>query len=273
MSKNKIERFKDILRCVSCHSQLQKCEKKFICKNCNADYQITNNKSVVFITDEEELNSNKIERPILDYGYGQYETMILNEHQEEIIIEIGSGINTYKDSMYENVILLEIFPYSTTDIVCYAEDLPFVDNSIGGVVCCAVLEHVKNPFHVIKEFYRVLKPDGHLRIDVPFLYPYHSSPDHYFNMTISGVKELCKDFIPIEVGVGGHQLPCFGLHEILAYYFQGINDPKIARKIQKMSVKKFMDFLQDCKSKYTETHLNSKTIENIAAGVFFYGKK
>ncbi len=162
MAENKIERFKDILRCVSCHSQLQKCEKKFICKNCNTDYQITNNKSVVFITDEEELNSNKIERPILDYGYGQYETMILNEHPGEIIIEVG---------------------------------------------------------------------------------------------------------------VGGHQLPCFGLHEILVYYFQGINDPKIARKIQKMSVKKFMNFLQDCKSKYTETHLNSKTIENIAAGVFFYGKK
>jgi len=273
MAKNKIERFKDILRCVSCHSQLQRCEKKFICKNCNADYLIVNNKSVVFITDEEELNSNKLERPIFDYGYGQYEAMMLNEHPGEIVIEIGSGINTYKDRMYENVILLEIFPYSTTDIVCYAEDLPFNDKSISGVIGGAVLEHVKDPFYTMKEIYRVLKPDGHLKIDVPFLYPYHSSPDHYFNMTISGVKELCKDFNPIEVGVGAHQLPCFGIHEILTYYFYGISDPKMARKIQKMSVKKFMNFLQGCKNNYAEDHLNSTTIENIAAGVFFYGKK
>ena len=273
MANSKIKRFKDVLRCVSCYSQLQEFEGRFACKNCNAVYKVVNNKSVVFIVDEVELNSNKIERPTFDYDYGKYEQMILNEHPGEIIIEIGSGINTCKDRKYENAILLEIFPYATTDVVCYAENLPFIDNSISGVICNAVLEHIKDPFHVVKEFYRILKPGGHLKIDVNFLYPYHSSPDHYFNMTISGVKELCKDFSPIEVGVGEHQLPCFGLHEILNYYFCGIEDPKMARKIKKMSVKKFMDFLQDCKNNYAETHLNSKAIENIAAGVFFYGEK
>lgn len=96
MTKNKTERFKNIRRCVLCYSRLQKFEGKFVCKNCDAIYRVENNKSVVFITDKVELNSNKIEMPTFDYDYGQYELMILNEHPGEIIIKNGSGINTCK---------------------------------------------------------------------------------------------------------------------------------------------------------------------------------
>lgn len=60
---NKINSF-DIFRCVSCHSGLKNGGTQFICKNCDAIYPMVNSKTVLFITDENELRANYIERPV-----------------------------------------------------------------------------------------------------------------------------------------------------------------------------------------------------------------
>ncbi len=65
-------------------------------------------------------------------------------------------------------------------IVCRQGDVihsPFEDCFFDVVICMECLEHVKNPFDVAKEIYRVLKPEGQVFVSVP-LGNAHESVNH-----------------------------------------------------------------------------------------------
>lgn len=47
------------------------------------------------------------------------------------------------------------------------EQLPYAAESLDGIVCSSVLEYVNDPSVVLREFHRVLKPQGLLLISVP----------------------------------------------------------------------------------------------------------
>jgi len=47
------------------------------------------------------------------------------------------------------------------------EPLPFPDNYFDAVICVAVIEHVYDIFSLVREMYRVLKPDGYVIAEVP----------------------------------------------------------------------------------------------------------
>lgn len=85
-----------------------------------------------------------------------------------------------------------------------AHKLPFKNKSIDSVILKAVLEHVRNPFVVISEIERVLRPNGTLLLWVPFLYPYHAAPSYkdYYRFTQDGLEELLKNFSQITIVPG-----------------------------------------------------------------------
>lgn len=47
------------------------------------------------------------------------------------------------------------------------EHLPYATDSLDGIICSSVLEYVSDPGLVLREFHRVLKPQGLLLISVP----------------------------------------------------------------------------------------------------------
>jgi len=63
---------------------------------------------------------------------------------------------------------LNLSPMPKVDIVGDAASLPILDDSLDAVLCKAVLEHVPNPWAVIADIYRCLKPGGYVLIEVPF---------------------------------------------------------------------------------------------------------
>jgi SAM-dependent methyltransferase len=104
------------------------------------------------------------------------------------IVNVGSG-NIKLD---EKIINVDICDGANVDYVANAEELPFLDASIGLIINQEVLEHTKNPFQIIKEFKRVLKPEGLLYCQVPFILGYHPSPEDYWRFTESGLRLMLE---------------------------------------------------------------------------------
>lgn len=74
------------------------------------------------------------------------------------------------------------------DVFADAATLPFPDQSLEGVTCLEVLEHVRDPGAVVAEIARVLRPGGRAWISMPFLYPVHDAPHDYQRYTADGIR-------------------------------------------------------------------------------------
>lgn len=122
------------------------------------------------------------------------------EKGDKKILNIGCGETRYGS----NYINLDIALTKEVDIVADAHYLPFKDKTFDFIFCGAVLEHVKRPFYVVEEIYRVLTPGGELFITIPFLYPFHVSigtKDDYFRVTKEACKELFGKFRIQKIGI------------------------------------------------------------------------
>ena len=160
---------------------------------------------------------------VSQHSYDPHALQIINRFPEGLILDCGAG----KRAEYlTNVVNFEIVPYDTTDVVGVAEDLPFADASFDGVVCLNVLEHVKNPFQAATEISRVLKPGAQLYCVVPFLQLRHGFPNHYYNMTAEGLKNLFDPYLKIdsqEVIASG--LPIWSLWLLIMHWAAGLPEP------------------------------------------------
>ena len=79
--------------------------------------------------------------------------------------------------------------YATVpDVFANAASLPFIDGSIDVLVCLEVLEHIRDHRAALREFARILKPDGTLILSMPFLYPIHDAPHDYQRLTKFGLQ-------------------------------------------------------------------------------------
>lgn len=69
---------------------------------------------------------------------------------------------------------------SLLDIVSDITEIPEPDASFDAIMCVEVFEHLQEPVQAIREFRRLLKPDGHLIITAPFCSLTHFAPYHYY---------------------------------------------------------------------------------------------
>lgn len=86
------------------------------------------------------------------------------------------------------------------------EKLPFEDNSINAVLAFNLLEHIFNYQFLIKEIFRVLKPEGVLLGSVPFLLRIHPDPKDFFRYTREALEKIFKEsgFRKIEINFIGY---------------------------------------------------------------------
>lgn len=111
------------------------------------------------------------------------------------ILNIGAG----KERLGESVITLDRL--TAADIIGDAQNLPIKSSSVDLTISIAVLEHLKEPYRAIQEMERVLKKEGEIYIEIPFLQPYHASPNDYYRATLSGLKHWCRRFKEVTSGV------------------------------------------------------------------------
>lgn len=93
---------------------------------------------------------------------------------------------------------------SRTALICDAHDIPFADGAFDGVVAQAVLEHVLDPQRCVSEIHRVLKVDGLVYAETPFMQQVHMGRYDFTRFTHLGHRRLFRQFAELDSGaVGG----------------------------------------------------------------------
>jgi SAM-dependent methyltransferase len=153
------------------------------------------------------------------------------------VLDCGSGLRADID---ETVVCLEVTPYPTVDVLAVNQRLPFRNEAFDAVLSLNVLEHVTDPFACAAELVRVLKPTGYLYCCIPFLQPEHGYPDHYFNATRSGLRQLFANRVQlVEHMVPGSGEPVWSLQRFVTQYASHL-PPAERAKFLNLRIKDFV---------------------------------
>jgi SAM-dependent methyltransferase len=159
----------------------------------------------------------------------------LEANPNKLYADIGAGLRRI---IWPNCAYVEVYPSITADILIDPDcKLPFRDASLDGIGCFAVLEHVNKPWVMAAEFARVVKPEGKIFIDWPFLQPVHGYPSHYYNATREGLHSLFDgEFDVEELYTGANQGADFTVSWILNALLSGITHDDVRLEFSQMTI-------------------------------------
>lgn len=187
------------------------------------------------------------------------------------VLNLGSGIGDFDKFISKDIKTINFdidFSKPNLNIVGDAHYLPFKNDSLDIVYTISVLEHVRKPWVVSDEIYRVLKPGGHVVLDVPFLSAIHDKND-YFRFTDKGIRSLFDEdkFEPVfeQVGsAGGSFLSVF-----LYVYLKQFIPTRILKIMWEISARYFFYLF-----KYLDMFIDKSQSMRITANSFSYiGRK
>ncbi len=175
---------------------------------------------------------------------------------------IGQGMDSFYDDPRIELVSFDIYASSMVQFIADAHHIPLPDDSFDAVIIQAVLEHVLEPITVVSEIYRVLKQDGIIYAETPFLQHVHEGPYDFTRFTESGHRYLFKNFELIKSGASagaGTQL----LWSI-DNFFRGLFRSRTIGKIIKLC----FAWLQ-----HMDKFIPEPYNVDAASGIFFLGKK
>lgn len=175
---------------------------------------------------------------------------------------IGQGMSPFYEDEDIKVIGFDIYFSPLIHFIADAHQIPLADESIDCVIIQAVLEHVLDPSQVVAEIYRVLKSDGLVYAETPFLQQVHEGAYDFTRFTESGHRYLFKHFELIKSGASagaGTQLLW-----TIDFFSRSLFRSKAIGKILKL-----LFFWVQYLDKFIPENYSIDT----ASGVFFMGKK
>jgi SAM-dependent methyltransferase len=123
------------------------------------------------------------------------------------ILVIGAGLQANKISLIlnksnkHNLVFTDVDIAANINIICDAHNLPFKNDKFDAVITTAVLEHVIQPDIVVSEIVRVLRQDGYIYSEIPFIQQVHEGAYDFTRYTATGHRRLFNRFNEIEVGI------------------------------------------------------------------------
>lgn len=133
------------------------------------------------------------------------------------ILNIGSGYIPGFTGTSESIINTDLFYFKGVNVISDAHQLSFGSQKFEAAILESILEHTADPVLVVKEASRVLKKEGIIFVEAPFLYEFHSAPFDYYRFSLPGIETLLKDFEKIESGISAG--PTGALTSVLRNYF------------------------------------------------------
>lgn len=122
-----------------------------------------------------------------------------------------------------------------TDYAVDAHSLPFADGSFDAVIAQAVLEHVVDPGLCVSEIHRVLRPDGIVFAETPFMQQVHLGRYDFTRFTHLGHRRLFRMFTEISSG----QVAAAGtaLAWSLAHFFDSLPTTPSVRRFMRLAIR------------------------------------
>lgn len=237
----KAVRVRALLRCPLCRGRLDDTPGGLACAPCGRSFAPCRGRPVLAV--DPAYDATPTGDPVSQNPYGQQVLELIERHRDGLVLDMGSGSPSVG---FYNVVHLDLSAYDQVDVVTDGRALPFADATFDAILSEAVLEHVRDPDEYMRELARVLKPGGRVRVDVAFLQPYHAYPDHYFNMTKSGLA-VTVERAGLEVrgiGAGEHQQPWVALGLLLAGVVQNTADPERQQRLLRMSIGEALHLLE-----------------------------
>lgn len=126
---------------------------------------------------ETTLNSLSPGLKILDAGAGEQQYRKFCNHLKYF----SQDFKKYNGIGDNRGLHSEEWKQENIDIISDIIKIPESDSSFDAIMCIEVFEHLPEPIKAIKEFSRLLKPNGLLILSAPFCSLTHMAPYHYYS--------------------------------------------------------------------------------------------
>lgn len=116
-------------------------------------------------------------------------------HANAVFLDLGCGRreDIAKGVEFHGASYVGIDVGPDAPIRCDSHALCLKSESVDVVFSAATMEHFRNPWKVVEEVVRVLKPGGVFLGLVAFIQPEHGYPGSYFHMSAKGTRVLLED--------------------------------------------------------------------------------
>jgi uncharacterized protein YbaR (Trm112 family) len=291
-----------LLRCPVCHAKARNSDGEFVCSNPECDIHfpvvdgipiLLNERTSIFSCDDfvsgrggyfgnaRDNKFRKIARrfaPSLDSNskakknYDRLAGLLLKHSTFPRVLVIGGsrlgkGMESLASNPSIDLVETDVSFGPHTRLICDAHDIPFEDGSFDGVIAQAVLEHVVDPHRCVQEIHRVLKDQGIVYAETPFMQQVHGRQYDFTRFSHLGHRRLFRRFE--EIASGAVNGPGVVLAWSYQYFLLSFTTSATLRALTRILSRLTAFYL-----KYFDYYLIDKpgTLD-AASGYFFMGRK
>ena len=175
---------------------------------------------------------------------------------------VGQGMEPFYADPDIQIYAFDIYGSPNVQFVADAHQIPMPEEFFDVVVIQAVLEHVLQPADVVDEIWRVLKDDGLVYAETPFMQQVHEGAYDFTRFTESGHRYLFRRFEVIRSGASGG--PGIQFMWSIDYLVRSLFRSRTAGKVAKFVVSW---------AQYLDALVPPDYAIDAASGVFFLGRK
>lgn len=205
-------------------------------------------------------------------NYARLRSYLLAQAERPLVLVVGGstageGMDEFLQDGRIRLVETDVAVNGRTALVCDAHDIPYQDGTFDGVIVQAVLEHVLDPYRCVGEIHRVLKPEGLVYAETPFMQQVHMGRYDFTRFTHLGHRRLFRHFAEIDSGaVCG---PGMALAWAWQYFLLSFTRTRRQRWLAK-AVAGYTSFYL----KYFDYYLIDRPAAlDAASGVYFFGRK
>lgn len=132
-------------------------------------------------------------------NYQEFTELLIKQNENPKILIIGGSVVGQGMEALFSVPSIELIETDVAfgpriSVICDAHNIPFDNGSFDGVIIQAVLEHVVEPSYCVEEIHRVLKDNGLVYAETPFMQQVHLGKYDFTRFTHLGHRRLFRKF-------------------------------------------------------------------------------